>query len=53
MQHYSIQLQKEVKSNQKQPSCKKVCGPQECHCEKDVKSKVAAKDGCDGRLIAK
>jgi len=23
-----------VKSNPKQPSCKKVCGPQEGHCEK-------------------
>jgi len=29
-----MQLQKEVKSNPKQPSCKKVCGPQECCCEK-------------------
>jgi len=36
----SMQLQKEVKSNPKQPSCKtKVCS----HCEKDVKSKVMAK----------
>jgi len=26
-----MQLQKEEKSNSKQPSCKKVCGP---HCEK-------------------
>jgi len=31
---HSMQLQKEVKSNTKQPSCKKVCGPQEGHCEK-------------------
>jgi len=30
-----------------------VCGPQEGPCEKDVESKVAAKNGCDGRLIAK
>ena len=30
-----------------------MCGPQEGHCEKNVKSKVAAKNGCDGRLIAK
>jgi len=30
-----------------------VCGPQEGHFEKDAKSKVAAKNGCDGRLIAK
>jgi len=28
-----MQLQK-VKSNPKQPSCKKGCGPQECCCEK-------------------
>ena len=29
---------------QKQPNCKKkLCSPQEGHCEKDVKSKVAAK----------
>jgi len=31
---HSLQLQKEVKSNPKQPSCKKVCSPQEGHCEK-------------------
>ena len=30
-----------------------MCGPQESHCEKDVKSKVAAKNGCDDRLIPK
>jgi len=36
-QLHSTQLQKETKSNPKQP---KVCGPQE---DKDVKSKVAAK----------
>jgi len=40
---YQIKLQKEVKSMQKQPSCKKRCGP----CKKDsmkkvVKSKVVA-----------
>ena len=29
----SMQLQKEVKSNS---SCKKVCGPQECCCEKNM-----------------
>jgi len=29
----SIQLQKEVKFNPKQPSCKKACGPKEGHCE--------------------
>jgi len=31
---HSMRLQKEVKSNPKQPSCKKMCGPQESHCEK-------------------
>jgi len=34
MAAYYINLQKEVKYNQKQPSCKKVCSPQEGHCEK-------------------
>jgi len=29
-----MQLQKEVKSNPKQPNCKKVCDPEEGHCEK-------------------
>ena len=43
-QLHSMQLQKELKSNPKQPSCKKVCSPQECCCEKSyMKSKVAAK----------
>jgi len=37
------QLQKEVESNPKQPSCKKVCGLQEGHCKIDVKFKVVAK----------
>jgi len=53
---HSMQLQIEVKSNPKQPSCKKRCAPppsQEGHCEKDVKSKVAAKKWLDGRLMAK
>ena len=49
-QLYNMKLQKEVKSYPKRPSCKKVCSPQECCCEKDVKSKVA---GCDGRLKEK
>jgi len=40
-QFHSIYLQKEAKSNQKQPCCKKAC----VHCcEKDVESnKIAAK----------
>jgi len=40
---HSIQLRKEVQSNLKKPSVKKVRGPKEGHCEKDVKSKVVAK----------
>jgi len=46
-QLHSVQLQKEVKSNPKQPSYKKVCGPQDCYCEKicEIQS--------DGRLSAK
>jgi len=38
-----MQLQKEVKCNPKQPSCKKVCGPKKAIVIKYVKSKVAAK----------
>jgi len=37
-----MQLQKEVKSNPKQP-CKKGFGPKKAIAKKDVKSKVAAK----------
>ena len=33
-QLYNMKLQKEVKSNPKQPSCKKSGWPQECCCEK-------------------
>jgi len=51
---HSMQLQKEVKSNPKQPSCKKkVCGPKKAIVKKDLKSKVVAKKWFDGRLIAK
>jgi len=46
-----MQLQKEVKSN---PVVKTVCSPQEGHCEKRVKSKVAAKKWLNGnKLMAK
>jgi len=38
-----MQLQKEMKSNQNSPAVRKVCGSQECCCEKDVKTKVVAK----------
>ena len=34
---------KEVISNPKQPSCKKVCSPQKAKVKKDVKSRLAAK----------
>jgi len=32
-----------MKSNPSSPAVKEVCSPEEGHCEKDVKSKVAAK----------
>jgi len=38
-----MQLQKEVKSNSKQPSCKSAWPPKKSIAKKDVKSKVAAK----------
>jgi len=39
----SMHLHKKVESSPKQPSCKKVCGPQENHWKKDMKFKVVAK----------
>ena len=42
----SIQIQKEVISNQKQPSCKKRCGPQKGHGEKRCEIR------CGGQEIA-
>jgi len=48
-----MQLQKEVKSNSKQPNCKKTCDLKKVIVKKDVKSKVAAKKWLDGRLKAK
>jgi len=50
---HSMQLQKEVNSNPKQPNCNKGCSLQESHCEKDVKSKVVAKKWLVSRLMAK
>jgi len=38
-----MQLQKEVKSNPKQPICKKVCGPKRAIVKEDMKSNMAAK----------
>jgi len=40
------------RSNPKQPSCKNRCGPKG-HFEKNVRYKVAPRNGCDGRLMAK
>jgi len=51
---HSMRLQKEMKSNPKQPSCKKKCAaPKKAIVKKDVKSKVAAKKWLNGRLMAK
>ena len=48
------QVQKEVISKPKQPSCKKrMQPPQKASVKKDVKSKVVAKNGCGGRFTAK
>jgi len=44
---HNMQIQKEVKSNPKQPSCKKKC------VAPIVKSKMVAKKWLDGRLMAK
>ena len=42
-----------ISSHLGQPNCKKVYSNQECCSEKDAKSKVAANNDCDGRLMAK
>ena len=43
-QLYNIQLQKELKSNPKQPSCKRKCAaPKNAVVKKDVKSKMVLK----------
>jgi len=40
-----MQLQKEVKFHPKQPGCKKkVCGPQECYCEKRCEIQSASQE---------
>ena len=52
MQHCSIQLQREVKSNPKTAQLYKKCAaPEKAIVNKGGKSKVAAKNGCNGRLI--
>jgi len=49
-----MQLQKEVKSNAKQPSCKKVCGPEESrHCEKRYEIQGGSQEMANCRLITK
>ena len=45
-----MKLQKEMKSNSKQPSCKKVCGPKKTVVKKP---KWQPRYGCDRRLKAK
>jgi len=39
-----MQLQKEVKSNPKQPSCKISVWPQEVHCEKSCEIQVGGQE---------
>jgi len=47
-------IQKEVKSNQKTAQLQKKCAaPKKAIVKKDVTSKVAARNGCNGRLIVK
>jgi len=45
-----MQLQKEVKSNPKQPSCKESVQSQEGHCERRYEIQGGSQDG---RLMAK
>ena len=39
--------------NQNNQAVKKSVAPKKARMKKDVKSKVAARNGCDGRLMAK
>ena len=48
--HKKKQKQKQKKSKNS-PAVKKVCSPQKAIVKKDVKSKVATKNDCDGRQI--
>jgi len=43
-QLHNMHLQKEVKSNQKQLSCKKMCSPQEDCCGKRCESKGGSQE---------
>jgi len=47
-----MQLQKEVKSNSKQHSFKKVCGPKKAIAKKILNSRWQPRNGCYGSLIA-
>jgi len=47
-----MQIQKEVKSNQKKLNCKKSEQPKEGHCEKS-EIQDAPRNGWNGRLMAK
>jgi len=45
-----MQLQKEVKSNPKQPICKKSVQPQKGHCEKMMwNPRCQPRNGCEGK----
>jgi len=46
-------ITKKVKSNSKQPSCKKSVRPQKGHSEKRCEILGGGQNGCDGRLMAK
>jgi len=49
-----MQLQTEVKSNPKQPSCKKSCGPKKAIVKKKKwNPRWQPRNGCDGRLMTK
>jgi len=52
--YYQLIFVLTIISNPKQPICKKKCvALKKAIVKKEVKSKVAAKKGCDGRLMAK
>ena len=46
-------MQKEMKSNPKQSSCKKCVALKKATVKKDVKSRWQPRNGCDGRLMVR
>jgi len=48
-----MQLQKEVKSTSRHPNYKKVCSPQEGHCEKKKKIQGGGQEMAVGRVVTK